>query len=100
MQDLCFLLESQPYFCRQTNFKKVLDKLEAIHARFQELELLISSAEVLADVKRFTQLNKEYRGLEDLEKTYHEYKALLGNIVDAKEMLKEEKDKETRDFVK
>jgi peptide chain release factor 1 len=78
----------------------VLEKLEAIHARFKELELLISSAEVLADVKRFTQLNKEYRGLEEIEAKYHEYKKMVSGIEDARQMLQEEKDKETRDFIK
>jgi peptide chain release factor 1 len=78
----------------------VLEKLEAIHARFKELELLISSAEILADVKRFTQLNKEYRSLEGIEACYQEYRALVKGMQDAREMIKEEKDKDTRDFIK
>jgi len=78
----------------------VLEKLEAIHARFKELELLISSSEVLADTRRFTQLNKEYRGLESLELKYHAYKKLVNGIDDAREMMRDEKDKEIRDFIK
>lgn len=78
----------------------MLEKLEAIHARFKELELLISSPEVLSDVRRFTQLNKEYRSLEELENKYHEYRQLTINLIDAREMFRDEKDKETRDFIK
>lgn len=78
----------------------MLEKLEAIHARFVELELLLGSPEVISDVGRFTALNKEYRSLMDLDKSYFEYKALSQGIADGKELLKAEKDKETRDFIK
>ncbi|MCC7296848.1 MAG: peptide chain release factor 1 [Bacteroidia bacterium] len=78
----------------------MLDKLEAIHARFLELELLLGSPEVLKDVRRFTALNKEYRNLQEIDKAYFEYKSLSKGIADAREMLNLEKDKETRDFIK
>lgn len=78
----------------------MLEKLEAIYERFKDLELLISSAEVVADTRRFTQLNKEYRGLQEIVESYYKYKTLYNTASDAKEMLKSEKDKETRDFLK
>jgi hypothetical protein len=37
----------------------MLEKLEAIEARYREVELLLSSADTMQDMKRFTQLNKE-----------------------------------------
>jgi len=41
----------------------MLDKLEAIEARYREVELLLSSPDTMSDMKRFTQLNKEYSDL-------------------------------------
>ena len=78
----------------------MLDKLEAIHARFTELELLLSSPEVHNDRLRFTKLNKDYRDLQEINESYFKYKSITSGIKEAKEMLKEERDKEIRDFVK
>ena len=78
----------------------MLDKLEAVHARFKEVELLLSSPEVSSDMKRFTQLNKEYKDLEEIVKKYFEYKSMLDGISEAKEILENEKDKEMRDMAK
>ncbi len=78
----------------------MLEKLEAIHARFKELELLLSSPEVHSDRQRFAKLNKEYRDLQDIDASYLKYKNISNGIKEAREMLKTEKDKETRDFVK
>ncbi len=52
----------------------MLEKLEAVYAKFKEIELLLSSPEVASDVKRFTKLNKEYKDLEEVVASYHEYK--------------------------
>src|SRR6056300_838985 len=76
----------------------MLDKLEAVHARFKEVELLLSSPEVSSDMKRFTQLNKEYKDLEEIVQKYFEYKSVLDGISEAKEIL--ENDKEMRDMAK
>ena len=78
----------------------MLDKLEAVHARFKEVELLLSSPEVSSDMKRFTQLNKEYKDLEEIVHKYFEYKSMLDGISEAKEILENEKDKEMRDMAK
>lgn len=78
----------------------MLEKLEAIHARFKELELLLSSPEVHQDQKRFTRLNKEYRDLEPLEHSFQRYRQVVKGIEDARDMLRTEKDRETREFVK
>lgn len=78
----------------------MLEKLEAVFAHFKEIELLLSSPEVASDVKRFTRLNKEYRDLEDLVNSYHEYKKCYDGASEAREMLKNEKDKELREMAK
>ena len=75
----------------------MLEKLEAVYAHFKEIELLLSSPEVASDVKRFTKLNKEYRDLEEIVQTYFEYKNCYHRIAEARDILKNEKDKEQRD---
>lgn len=78
----------------------MLEKLEAVYAHFKEIELLLSSPEVASDVKRFTKLNKEYRDLEEIVQTYFEYKNCVHRIAEARDILKNEKDKELRDMAK
>ena len=78
----------------------MLEKLEAVYAHFKEIELLLSSPEISSDIQRFTKLNKEYRDLEEIVESYFEYKNLFHRIVEAKDILKNEKDKELRDMAK
>ena len=54
----------------------MLSKLEAVHAHYKEIELLLSSPEIAADMKRFTKLNKEYKDLEEIVESYFEYKKI------------------------
>jgi peptide chain release factor 1 len=62
--------------------------------------LLLSSPEVSSDMKRFTKLNKEYRDLEEVVQAYFEYKKLVDGMNEARDILKNEKDKEMRDMAK
>ena len=78
----------------------MLDKLEAVYEHFKEIELLLSSPEVSSDMKRFTKLNKEYRDLEEVVQAYFEYKKLVDGMNEARDILKNEKDKEMRDMAK
>ena len=65
----------------------MLDKLEAIKARFDDLGVALTNPEVVNDNKRFTQVSKEYRGLEKIVTAYGEYKKLLDDIEFYKEAL-------------
>ena len=58
----------------------LLAKLEAIHFRFIEVGKLITDPEIIADMKRYVKLNKEYRDLEILDQTYKTYRNLLSNL--------------------
>ena len=55
----------------------MLEKLEAIYARFKEIELLLSSPEVVSDMKQFTKLNREYGSLKELVNSYFTYKKII-----------------------
>jgi peptide chain release factor 1 len=78
----------------------MIDKLEALHARFTEVEQLLSSPEVVADRKRFTQLNKEYKSLQPVSQAYYKYKKFTTELQEAREILKNEKDKDLRELAK
>ncbi|MDG1099391.1 MAG: peptide chain release factor 1 [Bacteroidia bacterium] len=78
----------------------MLEKLEAIYARFKEIELLLSSPEVVSDMKQFTKLNREYGSLKELVNSYFTYKKIIEGVLEAKEILKTETDKEMKDMAK
>ncbi len=74
----------------------MLDKLAAIKNRFDEIAEQMTDPEVIADMKKFVQLNKDYKELEPIAKAYEEYKDITENIASSKEMLASETD---ADFV-
>ncbi|MBT8326279.1 MAG: peptide chain release factor 1 [Bacteroidia bacterium] len=78
----------------------MLDKLEAIHARYKEVELLLSSPEVASDMTKFTKLNKEYSDLKIINEKYFEYKNLLSNLSEASEILENTEDAEMKEMAK
>ena len=72
----------------------MLEKLEAIKVRFDEVSELIVQPDIIADMKQYVQLNKEYKDLEPIIEAHKNYKNLLSNIENAKDMLKDEEMKE------
>ena len=78
----------------------MIDKLEAIKARFEEVGQLIVQPDAMADMKLYSKLNKEYRDLEKIVKVYDVYRNVLDNILSSKEILKAEKDEEFREMAK
>lgn len=78
----------------------MLEKLETIYKRWQEIGEQMTDPAVISDMKRFVKLNKDYKDLEPLVKTYNEYKLVLDNIESSKEVLQNEKDEEFREMAK
>ncbi|MEA3318183.1 MAG: PCRF domain-containing protein, partial [Bacteroidota bacterium] len=78
----------------------IVDKLEGVKLRFEEVGQLITDPDVIADMKRYVKLTKEYKDLEPLVETYNEYKELLSNIDTAKDMLSNEKDPDMKEMAK
>ncbi|MDL2315190.1 peptide chain release factor 1 [Bacteroidales bacterium OttesenSCG-928-C19] len=78
----------------------MLEKLEAIHVRFIEIEKEMNNPEVMSDMKRFVKLNKDYKDLQPIIEAYKTYKNVLDNIAGAKEVLNTEKDEEFREMAK
>lgn len=78
----------------------MLEKLEAIKARFDELGIALTNPEVVSDNKRFSQTSREYRKLEGIVKASESYKKCLDEIAFAKEILATESDPELREMAK
>ena len=74
----------------------LLERLEGLDARFEEIQTLITDPSVIADQKRYVKLSKEYKSLENLLEVTHEYKKMVQDIEDAKELLASESDEELR----
>jgi len=80
--------------------KLLLEKLEGIKRRCDEVSNLISDPKIMSDMKRYIQLNKEYRQLEPIIEEYKKYINLVSNIESAKSILATEKDEELREMAK
>lgn len=78
----------------------MLDKLESIKVRFDQVQDMLSQPDVVSDMKRFTQLNREYKELQKIVDKYYEYRNLVGNIENNKQLLSVEKDEEMREMAK
>lgn len=78
----------------------LLEKLEGLEHKFQEISTLITDPAVIADQKRYVKLNKEYRDLERILDAQKEYKAMLRGIEEAKEILDTETDPDMREMAK
>ncbi len=78
----------------------MIDKLEAIKKRFEEVGQLLVHPEVMDDMKRYSTLGKEYKDLEKIVQKYLEYKKTLDDIESAKSLLETEKDPEFREMAK
>lgn len=75
-------------------------QLDNLRGRFEEVGKMLSDPATISDMKRFTQLNKEYRELEKVVKVYDAYKMVLGNIETNKQILNTESDEEFREMAK
>ncbi|MBK5722029.1 peptide chain release factor 1 [Dysgonomonas sp. Marseille-P4677] len=78
----------------------LLEKLEALVIRFEEIGKLITDPAVIADMKRYVKLNKEYRDLEKISNACKEYKQLQATVAEAKSILENEDDAELREIAK
>jgi len=80
--------------------ESLLDKLDGLEARFQEVSLLITDPSVISDMKRFVKLNREYRDLEPVVAARKEYMQLQNNIAEARELMATESDPEMRQMAR
>jgi peptide chain release factor 1 len=78
----------------------MFSQLENIRGRFLEMGKAISDPAAMADMKKYAQLNKEYKELDTIVKTYDAYLLILANIDNNKKILDTEKDEDFREMAK
>ena len=78
----------------------VLEKLEAIKARFDELGIVLTNPEIVGDNKRFTQVSREYHKLEKIVLVYKSFRTCLDSLDFAREVLNTEADEDLRSLAK
>ena len=78
----------------------MLDRLQYVKQRFDEISDLIIQPDVIADQKRYVQLNQEYKTLKGLVDKREEYIRLTQNIVEANEIIADGSDAEMVEMAK
>ena len=78
----------------------LLEKLEGLTARFEEVSTLITDPSVIADMQRYVRLTKEYKDLEQLMQTKKKYKNLLDNLSNSKQILQTEEDPDMKELAR
>lgn len=78
----------------------MIEKLEEIKLRFEEVGMLLVQPDTMSDMKKYSQLNKEYKDLEKIVVKYNQFKEANSHLQQAKEVLEKEKDEELREMAK
>ncbi len=79
--------------------KDMLDKIQKIEQRYNELGITLSDPNVIADYEKFRDLSKQRKQMEETVATYNAYKESRDAIAEAKELLHGEKDPSMREFL-
>jgi len=82
------------------NNNLILEKLQGVKMRQEELEQQLSNPDVMVDIPKFVKINKEYKDLGPIVEAYKEYKDVLSNIEASKQLLADEKDPEMKEMAK
>ena len=72
----------------------MLEKLKILKDRFDELSDLLTKPDIISDQSRYIKISKEYKDLKTVVDKKNEYEEILSNISEAKEIIKNENDKE------
>ena len=76
----------------------LLEKLDGLVARFEEVSTLITDPSVLSDMNRYVSLNNDFRDLDLIVNAQKEYKSLLDGIEVAKLFLEHDNDPDIREM--
>ena len=78
----------------------MLEKLQIVKQRFDEVSDLIIQPDIITDQKRYIQLNKEYKDLRILMNKREEYQTLMNSINEAEEIISDGSDEEMVEMAK
>jgi len=78
----------------------IVEKLDAINARFEELGVALTNPAIVSDNSKFSQVSREYKKLERIVGVYKAYRNCLDGLAFAREVLEMESDEELRTLAK
>ncbi|MCI2081499.1 MAG: PCRF domain-containing protein, partial [Prevotella sp.] len=78
----------------------ILEKLDGLESRYEEVSTLITDPEVIADQARYVKLTKEYKDLGDIMDARKRYVACLEGIKEAKDILVNENDPDMKEMAR
>lgn len=78
----------------------LLEKVLGLQDKYKKLEVQLADPEVIADMKKFVQLNKDYKELEPIIAAGLEYKRLLDELAQAKDIFMNEKDDDLKEMAR
>lgn len=78
----------------------LLSKLSGLHEKFENLSQQIADPAVMSDMKKYVQLNKEYKELAPIVKAGDKFRKMTEDLEAAKDILQNEKDEELREMAK
>ena len=78
----------------------MLEKIEIIKQRFDEVSDLIIQPDIISDQKRYIQINKEYKDLKKILERAEVYKTLVSNLEEAQEIIADGSDSEMVEMAK
>ena len=74
----------------------MIDRLQAIEDRYLELESMLGDPSIIADVARFTKINREHASLETVVEKFRNYKKICAGIDEDKAVLDESDDEDLK----
>ena len=78
----------------------LLEKVLSLQDKYKKLEEQLADPEVIGDMKKFVQLNKDYKELQPIIAAGLEYKRLVEELAQAKDILMNEKDEDLKEMAK
>lgn len=76
----------------------MLEKLQRVEDKFREIESQLGDPSIISDVERFTKLTRELSNLEPIVKKFQEYKKILAQIDEDKNLLETSSDEELKNL--
>ena len=78
----------------------LLEKVLSLQDKYKKLEAQLADPQVIADMKKFVQLNKDYKQLQPIIESGLEYKRMVDELAQAKDLLMNEKDDDLKDMAR
>ena len=78
----------------------ILEKLDGLEARFEEVKTLITDPSVIADQKRYVKLTKEYKDLSEIMDARSRYISCLNIMKESKDILANERDPDMKEMAR